>query len=147
MRDLNERQSQLFFLINTFLQRYEPPELQSLIDDDVAGAAAALAGTFETAARGLIYEHRPSALPADRLATALRPLIAEAGENGGSAFERDAAVVMRRIEEAARELSSVDQSNHRAYLDLLDRVMQKPDDAAARGELVDLIGEPRLIVP
>ena len=63
MRDLSERQSQLFFLISTFLQRYEPPELQPLIDDDVAEAAAALAGTFETAVRGVIYEHRPAALP------------------------------------------------------------------------------------
>ena len=103
MRDLSERQSQLFFLINSFLQRYEPPELQPLVDDDVVEAAAALAGTFETAARGVIYEHRPAALPADRLATALKPVLAEAGKRGGSAFERDAAVVLRRIEEAARE--------------------------------------------
>src|SRR6185436_15038482 len=56
MRDFNQRQSQLFFLIATFLARYEAPEFQPLIDDDVGEAAAALASTFETAARGVIYE-------------------------------------------------------------------------------------------
>ena len=67
MRDFNERQSQLFLMISTFLVRYEPPELQPAIDDDVAEAMAALAATFETSARGVIYEHRPASLPAERL--------------------------------------------------------------------------------
>ena len=132
MRDLSERQSQLFFLINTFLQRYEPPELQPLIDDDVAEAAAALAGTFETAVRGVIYERRPAALPADRLATALRPVLAEAGKHAGSAFDRDAAVVLRRIEEAARGLKAADPPSRRAYLDLLGRVMNALPPPAPR---------------
>ena len=55
-RDLSQAQSQLFFVLNTFLQRYEPSELQPLIDEDVAEAAAALAATAETASRGLIYD-------------------------------------------------------------------------------------------
>src|SRR5262249_28624569 len=38
MQDLSERQSRLFFLIMTFLVRYQPPELHPLIDDDVAEA-------------------------------------------------------------------------------------------------------------
>ena len=54
----------------TFLARYEAPELQPLIDDDVAEAMAALAATFETASRGVIYEHRPASLPAERLVDA-----------------------------------------------------------------------------
>ena len=145
MRDLSERQSQLFFLIHTFVQRYKPPELHPLIDDDLAEAAAALAGTFETAARGVIYEHRPRGLPADRLATALRPVIAEAGARGGSAFERDAAVVLRRIEEAARELKAVDTSSRRAYLDVLGRVLNTPAGPAAGGP-PERPPEPRLIV-
>ena len=111
MRDLSERQSQMFFLINGFLQQYEPPELHSLIDDDVIEGVAALAGTFETAARGVIYDHRPAALPADRLATTLKPVIVEAGMGGGSAFERDAAVVLRRIGEAAHETSVANRPN------------------------------------
>src|SRR5215831_12443457 len=62
MRDFSERQSQLFFLIQTFFNEYTPPELQPLVDDDVAEATTALAATFETSSRGVIYEHRPSSL-------------------------------------------------------------------------------------
>src|SRR6266487_4501371 len=78
--ELSDRQSQLFLLIAAFLLDYQPPELQPLIDDDVAEAAAALASTFETASRGVIYEHRPASLPAERLTAALKPLIVEAGK-------------------------------------------------------------------
>lgn len=146
MRDLSERQSQLFFLVNSFLQRYEPPELQPLIDDDVIEAVAALAGTFETAARGVIYDHRPAALPADRLATALKLVIAEAGKHGGSAFERDAAVVLRRIGEAAHEIRMADRANPLAYLDLLGRVL-KEDKNPDAGSEPGSPGERRLIIP
>jgi hypothetical protein len=138
MRDLSEGQSQLFFLINSFIQRYEPPELQPLIDDDVIEAVGALAGTFETAARGVIYDHRPAALPADRLATALKPVIADAGGHGGAAFERDAAVVLRRIGEVANQL----RSGRRAYLDWLDRVFKEGSTPDATDE-----NARRLIVP
>jgi len=133
MRDLSERQSQLFFMINSFLQRYEPPELQPIIDDDVIEGVAALASTFETASRGVIYDHRPTAPPADRLATALKPVIAEAGKHGGSAFERDAAVVLRRIGEASQEVKMADRANPRAYLDLLGRMFKEDRNSERPG--------------
>jgi hypothetical protein len=145
MRDLSERQSQLFFLVNTFLLRYQPPELQPIIDDDVAEAAAALAATLETSSRGVIYQHRPASLPAERLMSALKPVLTQAGGRGGSAFEREAAVVMRRVEEAARE-ARVDQApNRRAFLDLLARVLRKTEDGAETQAAE--AGAPRLIVP
>ena len=125
MRDLNQRQSQLFVLVATFLARYQPPELQTLVDDDVSQAAAALAATFETASRGVIYEHRPASLSAERLAASLRPVLLEAGAGGGSVFERDAGVVLRRFEEATREIRAVDAANRRALLDLLGRITAK----------------------
>jgi len=133
MRDLSERQSQLFFMINSFLQRYEPPELQPIIDDDVIEGVAALASTFETASRGVIYDHRPTAPPADRLATALKPVIAEAGKHGGSAFERDAAVVLRRIGEASQEVRMADPANPRAFLDLLGRMFKEDRNSERPG--------------
>jgi hypothetical protein len=145
MRDLNERQGELFFLVTGFLMRYEAPELQPLIDDDVREAAEAVAATLETSARGVIYEHRPASLPAERLVAALKPLLNEAGQRGGSAFERDAAVVMRRIEEAAGEVRAADESNRRAFLDLLRRVLKKPEDQPA--DASSAREAPRLIVP
>lgn len=145
MRDFNERQSQLFFLVNSVLAAYQPPELQPLIDDDVAESAAALAATLETAVRGVIYEHRPASLPAERLMSTLKPLLAEAGQKGGTAFERDAAVVLRRIEEAAREVRVSDAGNRRAFLDLIGRVVRKTDGGT---DPTRAAPEPtRLIVP
>ena len=124
-RDFNDRQSQIFMLITTFLLHYAPPDLHGLIDEDVAEAAAALASTFETAARGVIYEHRPASLPAERLSTELRQVLAEAGKGSTSSFDRDAAVVLRRLEDAVRELRATEHDNTRAFLDLLSRVMPK----------------------
>lgn len=144
MRDFNQRQSQLFFLMATFLARYEPLELQPLIDDDVREAAAALAATLETASRGVIYEHRPASLSAERLMSALKPLLAEAGKGAGSSFERDAGVVLRRVEEAAREARALEPDNRRVLLDVIGRVMTRTpaDEGAAQPT-----SEPRLIVP
>jgi len=133
MRDFSERQSQLFFLINSFITGYQPAELQSLIDDDVADAVDALAATYDTSVRGVIYDHRPASLPADRLAAALKPVLAEAGKNLGTAFERDAAVVLRRVSQAVRDVRSVaepEQGGHgdrRVFVELLHRVMKRPD--------------------
>lgn len=148
VRDFNQRQSQLFVMTITFLARYQPPELQPLLDDDVAEAAAALAGTFETASRGVIYEHRPASLPAKWLVAALKPLLSEAGQRGGTAFERDAAVVMRRVEEAVGELRAIDPNNRRAFLDLLGRTMRKGGlAAAAEDDKTAAADPPRLILP
>ena len=124
MQDLNDRQSQLFLLAASFLVNYEPPALQGVVDDDVTEAMGALAGTFETASRGVIYEHRPASLPAERLANALKPLLNEA-RGQGAGFDRDAAVVCRRIEAAAREAAQDSADNRRAFLDLLGRVISR----------------------
>jgi hypothetical protein len=144
MRDLSPRQSQLFFLIATFLAGYETLEFQAPIDDDVAEAMGSLAATFETASRGLIYDHRPASVLAERLTTALKPVLAEAGQGTGSAFERDAAVVLRRIEEEARGVRALDQTNRQAFLELLRRLIPKtPEGNTAQ----DARNRSRLIVP
>lgn len=144
IREFNERQSQLFLMAASILVRYQAPELQPVIDTDVAEAARALAATFETAARGVIYEHRPASPPAERLMIALKPLFKEAGEQSGPAFDRDAAAVLRRIEEGVSTVGATEPGNPRPFLDLLGRVIQKnppPMDASDRQEA------PRLIVP
>jgi hypothetical protein len=145
MRDFNERQSQLFLLISTFLLRYEAPELQPLIDDDVAEAMAALAATFETSSRGVIYEHRPASLPAERLVGRLKPLLLEAGQGGGTPFERDAAAVLRRVEDAVRDVRASSHDNRRAFIELVARVVRKGDQPSSPPP--DQAAPPPLIVP
>ncbi len=142
MRDFSEGQSQLFLMAGAFIAGYQPPELHTLLDEDVAGAAAALAATYETAARGVIYEHRPASAAAERLAAALKPLFENARGNRGSVFERDAAVVLRRIEEAVGEIRGLATENRRPFLDLLGRTIHTRD-SSTKAE-----SEPsRLIVP
>jgi len=148
MRDFSQRQSQVFFLINTVLVRYQPPELQPIVDDDVAEAADSLAATFETSVRGVIYDHRPASLPAERLMAALKPVLAEAGQGAGSAFERDAALVLRRLAEAVRELRRQYSANRRVFLDLVGRVIREsPREEAEGGEPAGGARGSSLIVP
>jgi len=146
VRDFNDRQSRLFLVLTTFLLQYESPALQPIIDDDVAEAAAAVAGTFETASRGVIYEHRPASLPADRLATAIKTMLAEAGKNAPPSFDRDAAIVLRRIEQAVGEARATDATNRLAWLDLIGRVI-RPTDAGPESGARPEAEPPRLIMP
>ena len=126
MRDFSERQSQLFFLIGTFLVSYEPPELQPLIDDDVAEGGGGAGGDVRNR-RARRHLRASSGLAARRAARDR----AEAGAARrraaavGSAFERDAAVVLRRVEEArARGPRGREPDNRRAFLELLGRVIR-----------------------
>jgi hypothetical protein len=149
IRDFNERQSRLYLLIASFLSRYQPADLTRVIDDDVAEAADAMASTYETAARGVIYEHRPASLPAERLVSGLKPLLAEAGKGAGSSFERDASVVLRRVRSVIETVRTGRPGEPRAYLELLGRVMRS-DRTAAPGDADGEGSDPsasRLIVP
>jgi hypothetical protein len=145
VRDLNERQSQLLFLIVTFLVHYEAPELQPLIDEDVTQAVAALAATFETASRGVIYEHQAGSLSAERLVNGLKPLLTKAGQGGGTPFQRDAVVVLRRIETAAGEAAQEHAGHRRAFLDMVGRLIQTHDRETAETNHPD--EAPRVIIP
>ena len=127
----------------TFLREYEPGTLGRLIDDDVADAMDALASTYETAVRGIIYEQRPASGPADRVATALKAVLSEYGQRLGAAFERDAAVLLRRFADAARRGRTDGTAGRRPFLDALARVTRDSDaPAAPAGEAPS-----RLIVP
>ncbi len=142
MRDFSEGQSQLFLMAGAFLAGYQPPELHALLDEDVAGAAAALAATYETAAQGVIYEHRPTSAVAGHLAAELKPLFEKARGNRGSIFERDAAVVLRRIGEAVGKIRGPAPEDRRPFLDLLSRMIRTREPSAK------IESEPsRLIVP
>jgi hypothetical protein len=150
IRDLNDQQARLFLTLNAFFAAQEGDGLQSVIDDDVAEAVEALAGTYETAARGVIYEHQPTSRTAERLVRAQKPLMIEARKGFESSFESEAAVVLRRIAESVRELQRVESQNRRAYLDLARTVVRLTDDAGQAGEFDSgsvPFDAPRLIVP
>jgi hypothetical protein len=144
MQGLNQRQSELFVALNTALRRYQPPDFQTLNDGDIVEAAGAMAATLETRSRGVIYDHRPGSLPAERLIGALRPLLTEGERTGGSSFEREAGVVLRRLEKAVGAAQQTMPGGNRRYLDLIGRVLSKADRDAAQPAHPD---EPRLIVP
>ena len=123
IRHLTERQYQLFFLFHTLIARHKPQGLTRLVDSDIAEAAAALAGTFETAVRGVIYEHTPPAPPAQALAAEVRTMLALMREQGAAVYDREAAIVLRAIEQGAREVRAPDEGDA-AYVDLIARLLQ-----------------------
>ena len=101
MRDLNERQSQLFFLIATFLVRV-PAARAPGADRRRRGGGGRRAGGDLRNRRARRHLRASAGIGAGRAAGGG----AEAGAGrgrpaaAGSSFERDAAVVLRRIEEA-----------------------------------------------
>jgi hypothetical protein len=134
VRDFNQRQVALFVDITTALRQYQPLDLQPLLDEDVIDAAGALAATFETAAAGVIYEHRPHSRPAARLVDIVNTRLTERRGTAGTAFDRDAAVVLRHIEGAARGVHADSPTSPRAFLDLLGRVLEAKGHSAEAGE-------------
>lgn len=137
---LSEGQLQLFFLIQSYFLRPAAAGHPRIVDAEVADAAGALAGTFETASRGVIFEH-PAATPAGRrLAAELLGVLQEAGKGGGSRFEREVATVLRAIERGARPAGGA-LPGSRAYLELVARVL---GEGAAAPEAE---AGPRIVLP
>lgn len=141
LRGLSERQHQLFFVLHSMIAEQKPDGLVRLVDDDLAEAAASLAATLETAARGVIYDHPVQSIPAQRLVTELKGLIELLRQQGGEIPDREAAVVLRAIEKGARE-TRLAVAGDSAYLTLMGRLIPRrgarPDrpeeaDAAAAG--------------
>ena len=124
LQGLTERQHQLFFLFQSLIARHTPEGFARLLDDDVAEAAAVVASTLETAARGVIYEHAAQSLPAQRLATEMQAMLAEMREKGVKIFDRETAVVLRAIEKGARETRHV-EPGETSYLTLMARLLQR----------------------
>jgi hypothetical protein len=119
---LTERQHQLFFLIHSVIARHKPEGFNRLLDDDVAQAAGAVAATLETAARGVLYEHTPASLPAQRLAKEITAMLAEVRSHGTRVYDGEVAIALRAIERGAKDAHKqpVDDS---AYLSLVGRLL------------------------
>lgn len=124
IRELTERQHQLFFLLHTAIARHTPDGFGRLNDDDVADAAGALASTFETAARGVIYEHTPESPVARRLAADLKAMLDEMRKQRAKVYDHELAVVLRAIERGAREVRKVLGGAGDCYLLMMGRLLQ-----------------------
>ena len=136
---LSEPQLQLFFLVHTFISRFKPDGTQ-LTDAAVAEAADALATSFETASRGVLYEQQSTMPAAESLRRELKTLLAKVGGEGGTRFERDAAAVLRGIARAAKHDSPGIGTGDVDYLTLVARILnERPPDAAQAGA--------RIIIP
>jgi hypothetical protein len=124
IQHLTERQYQLFFLFQNVVLQHRPEGFVRLADEDVAEAAAAAAATLETSARGVIYEHRAPSVIAQRLAGELATMIEEIRGHGATVYDREAAVVLRAIEQGVRDASRASGGEPTAYLTLVGRLLQ-----------------------
>jgi hypothetical protein len=142
LQGLTERQYQLFFLFQSLIARHTPEGFARLVDDDVAEAAAVVASTIETAARGVIYEHAAQSRLAQRLANEMKTMLAEMRQQGATVYDREAAIVLRAIEKGARETRTMEPGDT-SYLTLMARLLQRNRTSAAQPP-----AEPRsLIIP
>ena len=111
------------------------PESVSLVDDDVEQATKALANTYETASRGIIYDHGAALPAAERLSGDIKTLIETQRSEGLRISDADVAAMLRRVEDGARQarsdMTGRDGEDKTAYLRLLKRVLRVPPPAGA----------------
>ena len=145
---LTEGQQQLILSVQSFLIS-ERAESASLVDADIEQATRALADTYETASRGIIYDHGAALPAAERLSSDLKTLIETQRSEGLRVGDADVAGVLRRVEEGAkqarRDLSGTDGEATAAYLQLLKRMLRVPPPAG--GGDASRVPESGLIVP
>ena len=148
LQGLTDRQHVIALLVQGFL-RQERPDAPALVDNDVAEAAKALAETYETASRGIIYEHSAGLPGAERLGAEIKQLIETRRAERVTLGDGDVAAVLRRIETGARTAKTILAGDETAYLQLLKRVLRdqpEPDSGGATRPDLDGSG-PGLIVP
>lgn len=129
-------QSNLLLALLGFVAGLRSDPLLKIEDEDVAEGAGALAATYETADRGLIYEHRPQSLLAQRFVTDAKAFLAglatEADAAAARRLERDAAVVLRHIETGIRGARAVVDQGPATALGIVSRFIAA--SRAAHGE-------------
>jgi hypothetical protein len=149
MEVLSDRQRELLLVLLGVIRNQGADPLQRLRDEDVADAAAALASTFETAERGVIYEHQAASLPAQRLVGELRAVLDEiSAKIPQRQIDKDASFALRALERGAREAGRVLGSGPTSYLELVARMLRPPASPTTGQAVVE--AEPRgsgLILP
>lgn len=128
LQGLTERQQEIVVAVQTFLRSGQSDDT-ILSDPDIRQAAAALAQTFETASRGIVYEHSATSVGGQQLAAELRAMVDTSREQGARLPDGDLAIAFRRVEMAAREAGTAvgqPDGEGNAYISLLRRVFKAP---------------------
>jgi len=127
MEGLSDPQRELLLVLLGVIRSQGADPLQALRDEDVAEAAAALSSTFETAERGVIYEHRAASLPAQRIVADLRAVLDEiSAKVSRRQIDKDASFALRALERGARQAGRMLGGGPTAYLDLVARMLRPP---------------------
>jgi hypothetical protein len=104
--DLSETQYRILLMIQAVIVRHAKQAMPAPRDADVADGVGTVAATLETAGKGIIYEHRATAIPAQRVADAVsavtEDLVKRVGADGAR-LERDAAKALRALERTVRD--------------------------------------------
>jgi hypothetical protein len=124
----SEQQRAIFAFLQTVIARHAASATPPLRDREVADAAAALAASFETASRGIIYDQQPTSLPAQRLAADLREQIEKALHASERPVDRDLAVALRRTETMAAHAMTELEGGATAYLEFLERKIARSEE-------------------
>ena len=138
---LSEQQLQLFFLLQSMVLSYKPDGLARLVDSDVALAAGALAGSIESASKGVIFEEATTSVVAEGLRRAIKPVLEEITKNSGARAEREVAIVLRAMERGAKHEGGHIPDGDSTYLELVGRVFQQRPQAPKPAD------KPRIILP
>jgi hypothetical protein len=137
---LSEARQQLFLFTLTLIDRFKGEGLDAAADADVVSAAEALAATYETASRGVIYEHRAERLAAQRMAAGFRGVFEDLAKDRPSGFAIDVAEVLRQVADRVRTVQRLSPSDPRAFLRLAGRMAAQ---FGAAGEDVQRASGPR----
>jgi hypothetical protein len=142
IRHLTERQYQLFFLFHTLIARHKPVGFTRVLDADVDEASAALAATLETAARGVIYEHQAQSPVAQAIVSEMKAMLSQMREQGAMIYDGELAIVLRAIEQGARDSAGAGDGS---YLALMGRLLQVRPETEPAGAGAKPAGS--LIIP
>ena len=141
VQGLSDPQSELLSLVFSLLARHSAEELVAPRDADLLDGVSALLATYETARRGVIYEHRPATLPGQRVMGDLTALFAEAARQAGRSVDGDAILALQRVGQLGESVRKASPDSDTAFVALLRRVSagaagSEPGRAAARPALI-----------
>lgn len=116
-----ERQYALLLWLHAATAAQRATAVPAVRDDDLLAAASSLASTLETEARGIIFEHAPPTITAQRVVEDFKRALADLEKDSGRRVAREAAAALRLLERLGRHAASREQTPT-ALIELLDRL-------------------------